>query len=98
MDHTLSALQVTSKICKILENMQVILIGSGNVMYFLRANYHYKLIISKDIQNKGCGLVTFDKADMIETTGFKWNLGPNHQFHSLNWEEFESTSNIIEKD
>jgi hypothetical protein len=49
MDHTLSTIHLTSKVCNMIKNMQIILIGIGNLMYFIGANLHYKLKISKDI-------------------------------------------------
>jgi len=95
LDHTFSAMHVATKICSKFPEMQLVLMGDDNLMFYLQKNIQYTIKISSDVSKEGCGLITLDKADMVETTGFKWNLGPNSEFHSLKWGEFISTSNII---
>lgn len=45
----------------------------------------------------GCGLIPFGRVNEIVTRGFRWNLGPNCRHKSLEWGDFISTSNEIEK-
>lgn len=94
MDHTLSALSVSSRINREYANTHIIMIGGANLMTLLRPKLHYRLKISDKIVTKsGNGLITFSKAENIETTGFKWNLGTKHGLTELEWGKFLSTSN-----
>lgn len=85
MDHTLSALHLATKLSNKYGDMQIVLMGDNNLMYYLRSNIKYCIKISDDFEKQGCGLVTFANSDMVETTGFKWNMGPNYDFYTLKW-------------
>lgn len=61
MDHTLSAIHLTTKLSKLFEEMEIVLEGDSNLMYFLRGNVDYKIKIPKWIERTGCGIVTFNK-------------------------------------
>lgn len=85
MDHTLSAMHLATKLSNKYKDMQIVLMGDNNLLYYLRSNIKYSIKLSHHIRKDGCGLVTFSHSSMVETTGFKWNMGPGYDFHSLAW-------------
>lgn len=69
------------------------------MMFHLRKNIKYRIRISEDLISRfGCGVITFGKADYIETTGFKWNLGKDFKYCQMEWGKFISTSNEMVDD
>ena len=64
--------------------LQMVLLGQSNMMFHLRKNIKYRIRISEDLISRfGCGIITFGKADYIETTGFKWNLGKDYKYSKM---------------
>ena len=43
-------------------------------------------------------MVTFGKVELIETKGFKWNMGEEEHVKSMAWGNFLSTSNEMVED
>ena len=64
-------------------------------MYLIRPKTKYEIKMGDWADKEGCGLIPFGKVNLIETKGFKWNLGEKEAFNSLEWGEFISTSNEI---
>ena len=62
-------------------------------MYMLRPNIVYEIKVGDWADKEGCGLIPFGKVELIETKGFRWNLGKEEMFSGLEWGEFISTSN-----
>lgn len=73
----------------------MVLVGRENLMYYIRPNKKHEIKISNDIDRKGCGLIRFGSETRVKTTGLKWNLGPSHEFSTLQWGKLISTSNQI---
>lgn len=59
MDHALSGMSNTTKLCRKHKDLEVVLIGRENLMYYIRPNIKHEIRISKDIDEKGCGLMRF---------------------------------------
>lgn len=76
IDHTLASMHIVTKMCRKFSDMEIILFGDDNLMIYIRPNIKYHIILSQKLEAKGCGLITFNKANKIATKGFKWNLGP----------------------
>lgn len=93
LDHSLSSMHISTKFGREHPDMQVMIVGDNNMMYLLCPNQKYRIHVGDFMEKKGCGLVPFCKADNIETTGFRWNLGKECQFSCLEWGSFISTSN-----
>lgn len=77
MDHALSGMNITTKLCRQYQDLEVILVGRSNLMYYMRPNVKHEITISSDISRKGCGIVRFGSNVKVKTKGFKWNLGPD---------------------
>lgn len=95
MDHTLGAMSQISKQSRLNPHLDIVLISGSSLVCLIKPNNHYKLNVGKWVSWKGCGLIPFGKVRYIETTGFKWNLGKESDFSSLEWGDFISSSNEI---
>ncbi len=94
LDHTLATMSITEKIIKQNESINIILTNSKSIFCPLRSGFKHKLLISKkDFYPVGCGLVSFQKVEEVETSGFRWNLGKGKGFEGVEWGRFLSTSN-----
>ena len=85
MDHTLASLSITLRQKKLNPYLDIFLLSTNSMMYLLRSNKNYRMHFGKWISKKGMGLIPFGKVEYIETKGFKWNLGVNEAFSSLEW-------------
>lgn len=95
MDHTLQNISATLGFCRKRSNVDVLLIGDGSMMYYIRPFTRYTIISPKMQSKKGCGLVTFSEARNIETKGLRWNMGKEHGLTDLEFGGRLSTSNEI---
>lgn len=93
MDHTLSVLSNTSKLCQKHPDLDILSIGKENMIYYLRPNVKNIVKMSESIDLKGCGIVRFGDKVKVQTSGFKWNLGERYEYSSLEWGSFISGSN-----
>lgn len=76
MDQTLACMHYCQKYSHICPDMDIFLLGKSNLMYFLRKNQTYRIKMDDRYINKfGCGIISFGKAEHVETTGFRYNLG-----------------------
>lgn len=93
MDHALSGMSNTTKLCKRYKDLEIVLVGRENLMYFVRPHVKHEITISNDIDRKGCGLIRFGSSVNVTTNGLKWNLGAGHEYQKLEWGKLISTSN-----
>lgn len=61
MDHTLSAMHIATKYGRKANDIDLILIGAGNMMIYIRPNTKTVIKISEKVAKKGCGLVPLNK-------------------------------------
>lgn len=47
------------------------------------------------MDQEGCGLICFGRAESVKTKGFKWNIGPGELHDGLEWGKFLSVSNKV---
>ena len=75
IDQTLSALSLTSEFSHNHPQMDTILMGQNSVMILIKPKLQYHITLPKWAKKKGCGMIPFQNAEHIESSGFKWNLG-----------------------
>lgn len=76
MDQTLSGMHYSEKYSKMYPELEIVLLGQSNMMFHIKKNIKYRIRITEDLISRfGCGIITFGKAEYVETSGFKWNLG-----------------------